>query len=333
VHPSAGPIGIVQPAPRGARVGNRTTALRWALLLRRLGWRIFVERSWSGRECAALVALHARRSHASLRRFLDAHPGAPAIVAATGTDLYDEQGLSPEARDSFERATRIVVLQERALAALPPGLRPKTHVIHQSAPAPSHRPPPSPDAFEVVVLAHLRAVKDPLLAAQAARALPARSRVRVLLAGAPLDGALTAAAAGEEAVNPRFRWLGEIRRPEALRLVARARLFLSTSRDEGGANAISEALAAGVGVLATRIPGSVGLLGDDHPGLFPSGDAGALAALLERAETDAAFLAELEARSRARAWIADPCRELEAWRALLDELPYAVSTGAAGGPR
>jgi glycosyltransferase involved in cell wall biosynthesis len=58
---------------------------------------------------------------------------------------------------------------------------------------------------------------------------------------------------------------------------------------EGGANVVSEAIRIGVPVLASRIPGNVGLLGAGYPGYFPPGDAAALAALLARAQADAGF--------------------------------------------
>jgi glycosyltransferase involved in cell wall biosynthesis len=71
-----------------------------------------------------------------------------------------------------------------------------------------------------------------------------------------------------------------------------------SSLSEGGANVMSEAVAARVPVLATRIDGSIGLLGRDYPAYFPVGDTEALARLLNRIETDAAFL-ERAARDRA----------------------------------
>ena len=67
------------------------------------------------------------------------------------------------------------------------------------------------------------------------------------------------------------------------------------------------------------------LLGADYPGIFPVGDAAALAALFARAESDTVFRAELDSASRARAWIAEPERERAAWSALLDELFGAQS--------
>ena len=94
-----------------------------------------------------------------------------------------------------------------------------------------------------------------------------------------------------------------------------------TSRLEGGANVISEAIAAGVPVLSSRIDGSIGLLGPDYPGVFPVGDTDALAALLVRCERDAAFLRALAERCVALRPLVDPARERASWRALLAELP------------
>ena len=54
--------------------------------------------------------------------------------------------------------------------------------------------------------------------------------------------------------------------------VARCRLLALTSRLEGGANVVSEAIASGVPVLSSYIAGSVGILGADYPGYFPVGD-------------------------------------------------------------
>ena len=53
-------------------------------------------------------------------------------------------------------------------------------------------------------------------------------------------------------------------------------------------------------VLASRIDGNVGLLGDDYDGYFAVGDAAALAALMRRFRADAAFAAHLRAQCAAR---------------------------------
>ncbi len=124
----------------------------------------------------------------------------------------------------------------------------------------------------------------------------------------------------EAASNPRYRWLGEYPRWKAIRILARSRLLVLTSRMEGGANVISEALACSIPVLSSRISGSIGLLGEDYPGYFPVGDTRALANLLTQAETDAGFYADLRAHCKRLAPIVAPATERNRWKALLDEL-------------
>lgn len=103
-------------------------------------------------------------------------------------------------------------------------------------------------------------------------------------------------------------------------MIAKSRLMVLSSRMEGGANVISEALVEGVPVLASRIPGSVGLLGQDYAGYFPVGDTAALAELLRRAETEPVFYGHLRAACTKRARLFEPGRELSAWRQVLREL-------------
>lgn len=312
-------IGFVSPA-QAIRGGNTVTADRWSAILRELGWEVFEEAVWSGRPCDVLLALHARKSHDSIVRFSHAHPDRPFIVAAAGTDVYGADSISTEARDSFLRAARIVVLQPRAIDRLPESTRGRARVIYQSVAVPKSRPPKVEDAFQACSIAHLRSVKDPLLPARAARLMPAASRLRLVHLGSLIEESLRGEVEREQRENPRFVWPGGRPREEALDVLARSHLFVSSSRHEGGSNAISEALALGVPVLATAIPGSEGLLGNDHPGLFPVGDARKLAELFLRAETDREYLGSLAERSAALADITDPARERESWRALLGEI-------------
>jgi putative glycosyltransferase (TIGR04348 family) len=286
---------------------------------------------WRGQDCDMLVALHARKSHPSIARFRRRHPRAPLVVALTGTDLYHDLRTSARARRSLALATRLVVLQPRAVSALPSRVRAKARVVRQSATCPPRAAAPRTGAFEVCVLAHLRPVKDPLRAARAVRRLPAPSRVRVLHAGAALDAASAARARAAARVNPRFVWLGPLPRTRALRLLARCRLLLVTSRLEGGANVVSEALACRVPVLSSRIDGSVGILGESYPGFFEPGDTRGLAALLGRAETDARFYRGLASRCRRLARLVDPALEARAWRRLLAEI--TSGGGATHGRR
>ena len=312
-------IAVVTPAPRGSHKGNRVTALRWAGHLRSLGHRVVLEDAWHGRPCDLLVALHATKAHASVLRYRERHPRAPLVVGLAGTDLYQDLPTSPDARRSLELATRVTVLQPLGLSALPPEVRPKARAIIQSAHPARPRPAP-PGLFRVCLLAHLRAVKDPFLAAEALRLLPPRSRVQILHLGAALEPGSEARARRIASDEPRYVWAGERRRREALETLAGSALLLVTSRLEGGANAVSEALASRVPVLSTRVDGSLGVLGPDYPGYFPVGDAAALAAALLRAEEDPAFLAALRADVERARPLVDPARERAAWRDLLAEL-------------
>jgi glycosyltransferase involved in cell wall biosynthesis len=185
--------------------------------------------------------------------------------------------------------------------------------------------------FEVCTIAHLRPIKDPLRPALAARLLPSSSKIRVLHLGGLIDEFMKTELDREVRENARFRWLGDRPRTEVLATLARARLFVSSSRHEGGANAISEALALNVPILATRIPGSLGLLGEDYPGTFAVEDTQGLADLMSRAETDAEFYRALEKACRARAYLTDPAQEVESWRELLNEL-LTERAGAAARP-
>lgn len=325
----AGTIGIVNPVPQ-LRGGNRVTALRWAWVFRKLGWKVFQEESWSGRACDVLVALHARRSNSSVVRFRRAHPDLPVIVAATGTDVYSDVPDTGEARESFGLATRIVVLQPHSVEKLPEETRTRARVVYQSVTQSGRARVKARDAFEVCTIAHLRPIKDPLRPALAARLLPASSRIRILHFGGLIDEFMQKELEAEVRENPRFRWLGDRPRAEVLATLARASLFVSSSRHEGGSNAVSEALALGVPILATRIPGSLGLLGDDYPGTFAVEDTQGLADLLLRAETDADFYRTLETACRARSYLTDPAQEIESWREILKEL-MAETAGAASG--
>lgn len=313
-------IVIVTPAPPGSRRGNRITAVRWARLLRELGHRVRVATDWRGDSCDVLVALHAGHSAHAIARFRAARPEAPLVVGLAGTDVYREIKTRRAAQRSLELASRLIALQPLAMDELPPQLRPRARVVFQSAPRPRRRLAPRDGTFRVCVMSHLREVKDPLRTAEAARLLPADSRIRVLHLGGVLDPALGRRARAEGGANPRYRWLGELPRWRALRLLARCRLLALTSVLEGGANVVSEAIAAGVPVVSTRIPGSVGILGGDYPGYFPVGDTQGLTRLLRRVETDPAFYQELKARCARLRPLVDPARERAAWRTLLAEL-------------
>ncbi len=313
-------IHIACPAPPRSQQGNRITALRWAGILRALGHRVHVGTVGDPVDGDVLVALHARRSATVIGDFRAQHPDRPLVLALTGTDLYRDLRASRLARRSVTLADRLVVLQPGGRLALPVAVRRKVRVIYQSVRSLGLRRSPPHNRFQVCQLAHLRSVKDPLLVARAVRNLPAASRLRVVHAGRALSDAMAARARGEERRNPRYRWLGERSHRRALALLAASHVLVLSSRLEGGANVIGEAATLGVAIVATRVDGTVGLLGRGYPGLFPPGDAGALGELLLRAEREPSFYARLRRATQDKAPLFDPRRERDAWQRLLSEL-------------
>ena len=308
---------IVTAANGAAATGNHCTAQQWADILRGLGHRATVAAAYDGQEADVLVALHGVKSRAAVAAFRAARPGARVVVALTGTDVYPKP--APETIESVRGADRVVALQDRVPAMLPPDVRDRVRVIVQSATA---HPPGEIDGgvFDAGVVAHLRAVKDPLRAAAAARMLPPDSRVRIRHAGAILEPGYRDLVARERRENPRYTWLGELSPAGARSLMAACAVVVVSAPHEGGARVIGESLVAGTPVLAARNDAGRSLLGDDYAGFFDAGNTEALGALLRRAETDGAFLARLRERARARAHQFDPRREVEAWRGLMAEL-------------
>lgn len=309
-------IALITPAAPTSRYGNRNTAVRWAELLRELGHQVTVQQQWKGRSAELMIALHARRSHDSIVRFAEQYPERPLIVALTGTDLYRDIRHDANAQESLELATRMIVLQEAGLSELPLRLRRKTQVIYQSAPAaPKARPLTS--CLEILVSGHLRDEKDPFCGAKALAHLPSRSRIRITHIGGARDPRMAREARRWMRDEPRYSWQGEMPHTEALTALARSRALLISSVMEGGANVVSEALVARVPVIASDIPGNIGMLGRNYLGYYPTGNARALARLLRRLETDDQLLAALRRQCEKRRPLVSRSREKQGLRKLL----------------
>ena len=307
--------------PRGtaARTGNHHTAQRWAAFLRSSGHRVTIEEEWGGAGVDALIALHARKSAASVEKFHHGHPERPLIVALTGTDLYRDIETSAEARRALEVATRLVVLQPQGRIQLAPALRAKTRVIFQSsATRLTHRPPGK--VFRIVVVGNLREEKDPFRAAAALAHLPSCPEIEVVQVGASLAPEMKRAARQFERHDPRYSWVGSKPHGAALRLMAASHLLVVSSVMEGGANVICEASRIGVPVLASRVSGNLGMLGAGYAGYFPLFDERKLARLIERASKDQAFYAKLKHAVSARRALFAPSAEKRGLQLLLREL-------------
>lgn len=263
-----------------------------------------------------LVALHARKSAKSVLAYRAAYPQRRIILVLTGTDVYRDIRSSRLAQRAMQAADVLVTLQPEAAAELPASLRGKARAIIQSAPARRHVRR-ADGAFHVCVLGHLRAEKDPMRAAYAVRKLAPDLPVRIEHAGGILSPSYARATKAEMRRNARYRYAGELPRGKALALLASSDVLVQSSRMEGGANTVCEALACGTPVLASRIPGNTGILGRRYPGLYDLGDTDALAALIKRAATSPAFYRRLQHACEKLRYLVDPQRELRAWQTIL----------------
>ena len=297
-------IALVTPARPGTRSGNRHTALRWAAFLRAAGHRVAIATEWNGAPADAMLALHARRSHASIKAF----PG-PVVLALTGTDVYHDIHHSREARESLEIAERLIVLQPKAAEEF--STRKQVHVVVQSSATRLRHQPVN--NFRICVIGHLRAVKDPLLTLRALQYVS--QEIEVVQLGQLLEPKLR-----PETRDARYRWLGSVPHGRALRWLASSHAMVISSRMEGGANVVCEALRIGVPVLASRIPGNVGLLGENYAGYFRVGDARALARLIEKNES---FYSKLKRQIGPLRAMVSPQSEARALLATFSSLPQS----------
>jgi putative glycosyltransferase (TIGR04348 family) len=317
---------IYSPMPLDSGKGNAVSARRIAGHLQDAGVDVMATDDPAALEADIMVVLNAWRSAGVARAFREKYPGRPLVAVITGTDVYPVFPSQPEVIDTLEAATAIVAWHDEVPAYLSERFRGKTHIIYKSAPdipagmrADRHLPE-SPAEIAVLVIGHLREVKDPFRTAEAARLLPIGSRVRIFHAGGALSVEMETHARREMEENPRYTWLGELPRPALFERLRYASLTVNSSSAENSANAVIESLRCGVPVLASRIPGNTGVLGRAWPGLFDPGDSAGLARLLLRCEEDAGFYETLVAQTAEQARLFIPKRERNGWLALLKSL-------------
>jgi putative glycosyltransferase (TIGR04348 family) len=297
-------MALVTPAPPSSLSGNRATARRWSRLLREAGHKIDILEQWGveDRSYDLMIALHAWRSAASIAAFANRFPDRALIIVLTGTDIYRFQHTHPKVtRMSLAYASALIGLHANVSHNIPSEFHTILHIVYQSALplATTYRKTVARD-FTLCVVGHLREEKDSLRAAEASRLLPVDSRIRIVQAGRAHTSDWAVAAQAQMSNNERYSWLGEVSQTAVRHLYARSQAMVITSVMEGGANVVSEACVAGLPIIASNIPGNTGLLGQDYPGLFPTGDSVALAAMMTKLESDFAF----------RSLLTDRCREL-----------------------
>ncbi|MCY7317172.1 MAG: TIGR04348 family glycosyltransferase [Ramlibacter sp.] len=320
---------IVSPALAAANNGNWQTASRWAEALSSTS-NVRITQQWPDADAGGddvMLALHARRSADAVAAWAAARgPGRLAVVL-TGTDLYQDIMQVGPATRSLELADVLVVLQELGADAVPAAVRTKVRVIFQSC---RTQPPADKGNAELraVMVGHLRQVKSPQTLFEAARLFKHCSDIRIDHIGAALEPPLGQQALATQRDCPGYRWLGALPHDETREQIRRAHLLINASEMEGGAHVVMEAVCSGTAVLASRIPGNVGMLGADYDGYFRLGDAPDLVALLRRCRegqnaggvSARGLLPRLLAQCSLRAPLFAPDAEREALVRLVDDL-------------
>ncbi len=306
------------PALADANNGNWQTAWRWQRFLAPL-YPTRLVKTWPDGAADAdtlMIALHARRSADAIAAWHARHGSERLAVVLTGTDLYRDIQTDAAAQRSLALAGQLVVLQALGGRMLPAAYHDKTRTIYQSATA-RKTLSKSPQRLRALMVGHLREEKSPETLFAAAHLLARRKDIFIDHIGAPLDPALAQAARATMAACPNYRWLGGRPHEETRRRIQRAHLLIHTSCMEGGAHVILEAAVSGTPVLASRIDGNVGMLGDDYAGYFDWNDTAGLAALLSQcrnAQSD--LLSRLARQTATRAGLFSPARECAKVREL-----------------
>ena len=314
---------IIQVTPSGqtSKSGNRTTANRWARIFRSLGHSVSTITNYDDRPADMMVAIHAWRSARSIEQFKALYPEKPLVVCLAGTDINEFIHTHPKPTlRSMELADAMVCLHDLVKEITPISLQSKLHVIFQSA-KPLIGPRRFSDRnFNICVISHLREIKDPMRTALSVRTVPNQSKIKVTHLGMAHDRRSAAGAIKEMKQNPRYVWKGEVAGWQVRQELKRSHLMVISSRAEGGANVISEAVVAGVPVIASKIDGNVGLLGNNYSGYYPVGNTKELRKVILKAETDNAFFQSLTKQCNSIKSLFTIEREQKSWRKLIKNI-------------
>ena len=314
-------IQLISPATIDSRNGNRTTAVRWKNILQKLGHQVSVSQVYSGQNIDLMLALHAWRSADSIQLFADKYPNRPLIVALTGTDIYRYLHThKQETLNSIKHADLLIGLHANLAHSIPKQYHSKIRIIYQSTETKPKRRSHHRRQFDACIAGHLRDEKDSLRPAYAVRTLPPYSRIQISHYGKAHTRAWENTARIEMASNKRYQWYGEVSQSLLQFKFSQSDLLILPSRMEGGANIISEAIVAGLPVIASSIEGSLGLLGNNYLGYFEVENTKHLKKLLLRCESDTKFYRQLIQQCQSRRHLFNPNREVFSFSKLITEI-------------
>jgi glycosyltransferase involved in cell wall biosynthesis len=286
--------------PRLVDIGRKMLRPRVAVAVARLARLLRAER---------IALVHAQDIYTNALGLLAARAaGIPAVVTRVDLGHHVVGYRRPLTRLATRAADRVLVnaMCIRDLV-LREGVEPDRVVVvrngldlaaqdREARAEPVDAPPPGEWVVNVANMHHpVKGQTDLLVAFR--ELLRARPQARLLLIGDGVRRPLLEELAGALGVAPRVHFLGFRRDGPAL--LARAALAVSASHAEGISNAILEAMAARLPVVATAVGGTPEVVRDGVTGfLAPPGSPGALARRMEDALADPARARRLGERGR-----------------------------------
>ena len=182
-----------------------------------------------------------------------------------------------------------------------------------------------PDNRGVVgLVGNLRKVKDIPLLVRGYAAIPGHLRRRLILAGAFSERdeeEWTQCLIEEFGLASQVSLTGGFRQPEVFSYLRSMHVYVQSSAFEGLPNALLEAAAIGLPLVATAVGGMKEVLTHEQTGLLvPHGDSVALGAAITRILADDDLAQHLSRGARALAGQLSPERERAEWLALYDRL-------------
>lgn len=182
--------------------------------------------------------------------------------------------------------------------------------------------PETSESFRILVVSRLTAEKDPLTAARAAASLGPELEAELMVAGSgPLDSAMTEIMA---AGTTRLNLLGHIPQRELGDRYRSADVFVLTSLHEVWNQSVLEAMACGVPVVATDVPGLRDAVGDAGA-LVPVGDHASLRDVLLQLRANPAWRRSLRqaglSRAQSLTWNKVAGHLCDVYRSVLSNAP------------
>ena len=153
--------------------------------------------------------------------------------------------------------------------------------------------------WDLLFIGRLNEQKNIPLLLDVVHALPIRAAI---IGQGPLDAALRAHPAS---ASGKVDWLGRVPSEQLPGYMHRSKVFVLPSHFEGHPKALLEAMAAGMPVVGTDVPGIADVIRHEQTGLLAAPDTVALATAIVRLLSDAPFARRLG--EAARAHIVDVC--------------------------